>query len=137
MLGKSIGAIIKNDKGEYLVQYRLRHPVGLALPAGHVDDGESPEACLKRELGEETGLKLVSYNEVLHDTFPNPCAKSHDGHEWWVYEVVVDGEPTLREPDKHKFLKFMPINEIKKYIERKEYDPAWFDNIFPALGIKF
>src|SRR3989344_4311756 len=127
MLGKNVGAIIKNEKREYLVEYRLKHPFGLALPAGHLEDGEDPEVCLKRELLEETGLKVISCREVLHDTFPSECAKGHNGHEWWVYDVVAEGEPILREPDKHGFVKFMSSDEIGKYIRRKEYDPGWFD----------
>ena len=137
MLGKCIGAIIKNQQGEYLVQYRLKHPIGLALPAGHIENEEDPESCLKREVAEETGMRFVSYKEVLHETFPNECPKVHEGHEWWVYEVVAEGEPVLCEPDKHKFLRFMSAGEMKQYVEKKEYDPAWFDHIFPALGIGF
>lgn len=137
MLGKCIGAIIKNKNGDYLVQYRLKHPMGLALPAGHIEGSESSELCLEREILEETGLKIVSYKEVLHETFPNRCPKNHENHEWWVYEVLAEGEPVLRELDKHKFLRFMPADEMKQYVEKKEYDPAWFDHIFPALGVKF
>ncbi|MBU6500288.1 MAG: NUDIX hydrolase [Patescibacteria group bacterium] len=135
-IGKSIGAIIRNEQGEYLTQYRLRHPLGLALPAGHVDPGEGPEEALKRELIEETGLTVTSAKLVLNDTFPNPCPKKgHTAHEWWVYEVVVAGQTELKEPDKHKFLKFMSPSEMKLFVLSGECDPAWFQYIFPALKI--
>ena len=132
---RSIGAILVNAKGEYLTQYRLKVPIGIALPAGHVDEGESPEDCLARELLEETGLTVKSYRLLVEGKYyPTPC-KSHDGHEWWVYEVVVGGEPILKEPDKHKFLKFMSLEEMRPYIEGGECDPAWFKYILPELGI--
>lgn len=134
--GKCIGAIIKNEKGEFLAQYRLKIPTGLAMPAGHIEDGEIPEDCLTREILEETGLIIKSYKPLIENKYyPNPCPKSHEGHDWWVYEVVAEGEPILKEPDKHKFLRFMPLKEIREYIKRGETDPAWFKYILPELGI--
>lgn len=136
-IGKSVGAIIRDRQGWFLVQYRLRNPVGLALPAGHVDDGESPVDALKRELPEETGLKVVRAKEVYHQLIPCAalCAKGHESHEWWIYEVVAEGEPELKEPDKHRFVKFMSLEEMRPYVESGECDPNWFEYVFPALGI--
>lgn len=137
-IGKSVGAIIRNGEGKILTQYRLRPPIGMALPTGHVDYGELPEEALRRELLEETGLIIKSPKLVFQALIPradNRCLKGHDSHEWWVYEVVADGEPRLMEPDKHRFLKFMSPGEMKPFIISGEADPAWFDYIFPALGI--
>lgn len=136
-IGKSIGAIIRDRQGRFLVQYRLRNPVGLALPAGHVDEGESPLGALKREIPEETGLKVLRAKQIFHKLIPcaTLCAKGHESHEWWVYEVAAEGEPELKETDKHRFVKFMFLEEMRSYIESGEYDPNWFDHIFPALGI--
>jgi 8-oxo-dGTP pyrophosphatase MutT (NUDIX family) len=134
--GKSVGAIIKNEKGEYLVQYRLREPVGLAMPAGHIDDGESPEEALGRELLEETGIGMESAKLVFHGYIENnPCGSGHTGHDWWAYEVVAKGVPELKEPAEHKFVRFMPLAEMRPYIENRDYDSAWFEHILPSLGI--
>ena len=133
--GKSVGAIIKDSSGRYLVQYRLKPPIGLALPAGHIDEGESPLVCIRREVFEETGLAVKYSNQIFHRTLPTGCYKGHDSHEWWVYDVEAEGEPRLMEPDKHRFVRFMPIEEMRPYIERGEVDPAWFKYILPALGI--
>ncbi len=134
--GKSVGAIIKDREGRYLVQYRLKTPVGLALPAGHIEDDESAREALVREVLEETGVKIAEAEEVLNIAFPNPCAQGHDFHRWWVFEVKEwSGKLRHREYEQHRFVRFMKPQEIKLYVLRGEYDPAWFDYIFPALGI--
>ncbi len=140
--GKSVGAIITDPEGRYLVQYRLQHPVGLAMPAGHVDEGESPEKALRRELFEETGLVAVYEKLLFHKFIPGDCAKCHGGHECWAYYVIVTGEPRLMEPEKHKFVKFMALSEIREYAkhhasdpENYPCDPNWFQYILPALDL--
>ncbi len=36
----------------------------LELPAGHIENGESPEACARRELEEETGYSASSWKRI-------------------------------------------------------------------------
>lgn len=78
----AVGVIPFVDKNTVVMVRQYRHPVGevtLEMPAGKLDEGESPLTCVKRELREETGYtarkisKLVDYwptpafaNEVLH-----------------------------------------------------------------------
>jgi ADP-ribose pyrophosphatase len=48
------------DAGEVLLLRQYRHPTGgwlLEVPAGKLDEGESPETCAARELEEETGYR--------------------------------------------------------------------------------
>jgi ADP-ribose pyrophosphatase YjhB (NUDIX family) len=133
--GKSVGAIIRDAEGRYLVQYRLKEPIGLALPAGHINEGESPASSIQREVLEETGLVVKFSSQVFHMTLPTACYKGHNRHEWWVYNVEAEGEPRLVEHSKHRFVKFMSPQEMQPYIKRGEVDPAWFKYILPALGI--
>src|SRR3990167_5052530 len=56
----SVGAVIKNSKGEYLMLYRLVKPIGLAMPAGHVESGEEPGDAIRREVLEETGIRAIN-----------------------------------------------------------------------------
>jgi 8-oxo-dGTP pyrophosphatase MutT (NUDIX family) len=140
--GKSVGAIIRDPSGAFLVLSRKKYPRGLALPAGHIliNEGEKPEEAMCREVLEETGIQVKRYRELLHRIFPNECSrldensKNYNGHEWWVYEVLEwEGEPCLREPDKHDFVSFMPLPELLK--PTRLWDPAWREYILPALGI--
>jgi ADP-ribose pyrophosphatase len=78
----AVGVIPFLDKDTVVMVRQYRHPVRevtLELPAGKLDEGESPLTCVKRELHEETGYTarkirpLFNYwptpafaNEVLH-----------------------------------------------------------------------
>lgn len=80
---KKIAAIIlENDHGEFLLYLRDNKP-GIPFPdhwdliGGHVEDGETPEEALVREVREELGIKLKQYTffrtyECLDgDAYPN------------------------------------------------------------------
>ena len=62
---KRAKVIIVNDKGEILIAKTNRN---MYLPGGHVDDGETYDECLVREIKEETGssLKNVDKKEILN-----------------------------------------------------------------------
>jgi 8-oxo-dGTP diphosphatase len=64
---KEIAAIIlENDKGEFLLYLRDNKP-GIPFPGywdligGHVEEGETPEEALVREVKEELDLDLMEY----------------------------------------------------------------------------
>ena len=54
---------IENDRGEYLMLHRIKkkndcnHDKWIGV-GGKFEDGESPEECVLREVGEETGLQV-------------------------------------------------------------------------------
>jgi 8-oxo-dGTP diphosphatase len=64
---KEIAAIIlENDKGEFLLALRDNKP-GIPFPdhwdliGGHVEEGETPDEALKREVKEELDIDLKEY----------------------------------------------------------------------------
>ena len=64
-------AIIKNAKGEILVECRKHEPAKgtLDLPGGFTQIGETSEEGVRREVMEETGLKVVAFKYLF--SLPN------------------------------------------------------------------
>lgn len=102
-----VGCIMEND-GEILLLHRQDHkPQGnmWGIPSGKIDEGESLEEALEREVFEETGIKIgandtkyhgglyVRFNDydfVYHLYYINidsrlkikTNSKEHKGHKW-------------------------------------------------------
>ena len=57
----SVAAIISNPDGcVLLLDHVLRPRSGWGLPGGFIGRGEQPEAALRRELAEETGIEITN-----------------------------------------------------------------------------
>ncbi|MEK6959849.1 MAG: NUDIX domain-containing protein, partial [Nanoarchaeota archaeon] len=70
----SVGAVIERN-GLYLLIDRAKPPFGFAGIAGHVDEGESAEQAIIREVREESGLVVKRYSLVNCE---RPPPVSHD-----------------------------------------------------------
>ena len=90
--------VIRNEK---ILMGKRKSALGRGLwafPGGHLDFGETVEACALRELEEETGLKARSCElGGWSSAFFMP-----DKHYITLFAYVSDfiGEPQLTEPDK-------------------------------------
>lgn len=56
LLIPSVAAVIRNDEGRLLLQEKSAEV--WSLPAGAIEPGETPEAAVRREVLEETGLAV-------------------------------------------------------------------------------
>ena len=95
-----VGVLVMRD-GLVLLGRRLgSHGAGTwALPGGHLEFGESIEACAAREVLEETGLEIET-------ALLGPCTSNvfpvEDKHYVTVFVQAIPeaGEPQILEPDK-------------------------------------
>lgn len=93
----SVGMLVEQD-GKILLIERKIFPPGFALPAGHVDDGETYEQAAARELKEEVGLDATKLALIAEGRKENECSRE-DGtwHYWKIYRVDAEGEVTRSE----------------------------------------
>lgn len=71
---ESVSGLIYNEKKEILLIKRRDVPVW-ALPGGGIEEGESPDLALLREIEEETGLKVRIQKKLAEYTPLNRLAK--------------------------------------------------------------
>lgn len=60
----NVAAILRNVRGEILICERLNVPGAWQFPQGGIDEGETHEEALRRELREEIGIKPADYRVV-------------------------------------------------------------------------
>ena len=115
-------AIIKNDKGKILIgqipdQPHKPYPLLWDLPAGKLENNETPEECLIREVKEETGFTLTNMKLVgiFHhsDTRILKECKSNIPSLGICYEVETAGTFKPTEMDNMQFMDLKKINKLK------------------------
>ncbi|OGH93732.1 MAG: hypothetical protein A2538_02530 [Candidatus Magasanikbacteria bacterium RIFOXYD2_FULL_41_14] len=115
----SVGAIIKLQ-GKYLLIDRAIKPSGFAVLAGHINDGETTEHALAREVEEEGGLGIASAKLVWQGEVENNwCSRGIGIHYWNVFECETTGDPMLFTAEA-KSIGLYTIEEMKKM----PFDPA-------------
>jgi 8-oxo-dGTP diphosphatase len=91
-----------------------------SVPGGHLDPGESWEACAKREVREETGLEIknVRLFAVTNDLFH---ADNKHYISIWMEADWEGGEPQILEPTKFISQKWATFDTLPKPL----FQPCW------------
>ena len=93
-----IGVIVVRGGRVLLGRRRGAHGAGdWALPGGHLEFGETPEACAARELAEETGLRAVGWRRAPYTADAMPDAGRHYVTLFMLADGVT-GDPQRLEP---------------------------------------
>tara|TARA_B100000029_G_C17568636_1_gene955870 strand:- start:194 stop:748 length:555 start_codon:yes stop_codon:yes gene_type:complete len=109
----SVVIIPKTKNGNILMVSQWRHAIQqtlIELPAGHIDDGETPEEAGIRELQEEIGFKpekLISLSEIW--IAPGWC------NEKIFSFLALDLIPSQLEPDQDENIKILEFEPLKIY----------------------
>ena len=77
------------------------------VPAGRLEEGESPEACARRELLEETGATAGRWDR-LTTIYTTPGFTDERIHIFAARDLVVNPQETRREPD--EFMEVKPVS---------------------------
>lgn len=101
-----------------LLVRQFRYPVKevtLEIPAGKLDKGENPLACVKRELEEETGFRARTIRKLL-SFWPTPAFADEVIH---IY-AARDLRPGTFSPDEDEFIRpvVLPLSRVLLMIRR-------------------
>ncbi len=128
LLHFSAGAVIERG-GKYLMIDRVSPPFGYAGLAGHIDEGESPEQTVIREVSEESGLKVAKCELLFEEEILWNYCKSAPAHKWYLFECEVEGDATQNKEEEKAMGWY-----TKEELERLPLEPMW-RYWFEKLGI--
>lgn len=120
--GTSAAVLPVTTEGRVVLTHEYRHGLGrvvLALPGGTAEDGESPEACARREMLEETGLQP---GKLMHLYSGNSLTGYLTGTLHLFF--AQDCKPTGRAPDPAEVesLEYMSPTQALDRARRGEYE---------------
>jgi len=125
-------------KGEDILIIQKADPAykkKFSVVAGHLEEGESIEDALLREVSEEMNLNISSYS--LMKSFvelPDSCRYGVDVHDWHVYHVNHEIDIDKIEFDKEEIVGLKWINK-KDLPEMKEFFTSGSKSMLTALGL--
>lgn len=109
------------DKILLLEEFRMaiNKPI-INVVSGMIDEGESVEDCIRRELYEETGLTDVTIDRISK---PSYSAVGMSDEKVIVAYVTVDGELSTANTSDNESLKprFYSRGEVETWLECKEF----------------
>ena len=113
-----VGVIILKDGKVLLGQRKNAHGAGnWAFPGGHLEFGESLEACAIREVLEETGLVLSGVRKY---DFSDDIFTENNTHYVTLFMIAdaFSGELQNREPDKCEGWGWFEVNALPEPLFR-------------------
>lgn len=113
---------VDDDKNVYLVE-QYRKPIEsviLEIPAGHIEQGETPEQAAIRELKEETGMEATNI-EYVNKYYTSP-GFSDELIYFFIAHVTISDKQNLDDDEFINIKKMSAKNFVKLVDEQKITD---------------
>ena len=117
----SVGVIIRDRSGCFALLKRAKFPIGIAPPAGHIDNHGSPEQAALKEVSEELGLKLsdLTKTAIYGRLVDASCSRpGGDHHIWYVYTALTDTTLLKADPKETKGADWYTLEQLRRLAER-------------------
>lgn len=104
----AVGVLAFESPQKILLVKQFRYPMGVftyEIPAGKLSEGEAPEACMRRELEEETGFVAAKVRPM--GPFWPTAAFSQEVIHLFVAEGL---RPTRMNPDDDEYLELVRVS---------------------------
>ncbi|WP_152393055.1 NUDIX hydrolase [Paenibacillus guangzhouensis] len=129
------GAIVTNEEGQILLQ-RRRDKNAWGFPGGAMEIGESADETAKREVEEETGLRinieeLIGIYSKYFDEYPNGDQAQTIA---FVYKGNISGGEIIKENEESIELKFFNKDEVPELFNQQHND-AFNDFVNKRTGV--
>ena len=113
-------AVVHDDDRGVLLLWRHRFITdtwGWELPAGGVDEGETPAAAAAREVLEETGWRPgpLTHLSTFH---PSNGLSDQRFHVFAADSAVEEGAPS--DPSESERIEWVPVDEVRSIVARGE-----------------
>jgi isopentenyldiphosphate isomerase len=135
LMHRAVHVLVFNRRGQVFLQKRShkkdRQP-GLwdSSASGHVDSGEDYDACARRELIEEIGLRLSAPPRRL---FKLPSSLETDQEHVWVYRCEAEG-PFILNPEEIERGGWFSVEEVDRWVaDRPEEIASALVAIWPRV----
>lgn len=115
----AIKAVIVKDDKALIVKDTGRYP-GFDLPGGKIDENETINQALKRELFEEIGLIDFKIEELLF-VFERSDYKNNNISLMLIFYKVKANDFTVKLSEEHTEYKWISGKEFKEFVVKNEF----------------
>ncbi|MBR9920251.1 MAG: NUDIX domain-containing protein [Bacteroidetes bacterium] len=110
--------LIENEKGEFLTIIRADNG-NIGIPAGGLEENETIEECIRREVQEETGLRLKTMEVIGISSHPKRETVHYaNGDETQYFTIEFysndwEGNIQIQDPKEVLTASFVPFRELQ------------------------